>query len=87
MPKPSIPSSIYLYRSINLHYQPEKNGNKYNKDLEMEIHSVIKPDMHEQGKHARCRNVSKNKLSPIAERMKKAAKGKNRAVDNMEKRH
>ena len=43
--------------------------------------------MHEQGKHARCRNVSKNKLSPIAERMKKAAKGKNRAVDNMEKRH
>ena len=68
-----------------MHYQPEKNGNKYNKDLEMEIRSVIKPDMHEQGKHARCRNVSKNKLSPIAERMKKAAKGKNSSRQHGEK--
>ena len=42
-------------------------------------------DMHELGKHAQCQNALNNRLSLIAQRIKKVTKGKNRAY-NMEKR-
>ena len=41
--------AFYIYQ--------EKNGNKYKKDLEMEIHSVINKDTCELCKHARCWNA------------------------------
>ena len=60
-----------------------KNGNEYDEDLEMKIYPVIQT--RKLGKHARSQKVFNNILSPIVQRMKKAAKQKQNGRQHGEK--